>query len=248
MALAVLVALTACGSSERTPGPTREQTVGQRGGALTPTSPGSASEWARPRTPAPLPDEQPPPAPPIEIEETVELAPATTAPPAARHYGDELRAALGDVSGCLDAQTAARLGGALSVSVSATALPSGRLQRASVSAGGLPAPALACIRARVEAASLAPPIDGAPRSVSTTLRYSVSAELTVETRTRFATDERPPGDTQAPAVVLPALGPAGPAAGAQAPGVVLPALADPGPAPGAQAPAYTLPALSPPVP
>jgi hypothetical protein len=180
----------------------------------------------------------------VVVEDTVVTQPEAPPEPAAprRDYGNDLREVIGDISGCLDPQIAAGLSGSLSVSVSATAMPSGRLQRASVSAGSLPRAAQDCIRARVESAMIPTPIDRAPRSISTTLRFQVTAQVTTETRTRFATDGPQPGRTQAPGVVLPALGDPGPAPGAQAPAHALPALAEPGPAPGYVAPGHTLPA------
>jgi hypothetical protein len=239
------LALAACGSNGNAPAPSRTEAAGVDPTARPPRVREERAGWARTPAPEPTPLElAPPPATAVVIEETIGTPSEAPAEPTAprRDYGDDLREAIGDISGCLDPQTAASLSGSLSVSVSATAMPSGRLQRVSVSAGSLPPAAQSCIRSRVESAMIATPIDGAPRSVSTTLRFQVSAQVTTETRTRFATDGPPPGRTRAPGVVLPALGDPGPAPGAQAPGVVLPALAEPGPAPGYVPPGHTLPA------
>ncbi len=213
---AVALLVVACGSPEPT-GPTREEFAGIQRPAAAPSPPRAPTQrderaWAREPAPVVADLATPPPAAPaLALDEP---GPASGPPegagaaeaPRARALGDELRAAISDIGGCLDVTTAASLGGALAVDVSATALPSGHLQRASVSASGLPAPALACIRARVEAATLRTPIEGAPRTVSTTLRYEVRAEVTSEPRRRFAADPPPPGDVQGPALVLPALG------------------------------------------
>lgn len=240
--------LAACGTSSNANAPSRSEAAGVNPNAQPIRAREVRSGWARAPEPEGTPlDLAPPTARDLFVDEQVTITEAVPAEEAPRNYGNDLRAAIGDISGCLDVQTAAAQRGALSVSVSATALPSGRLQRATVSAGSLPRPAIDCIRARVESASIPQPIEGAPRTVSTTLRYEVSAQVTTETRTRFATDEAPPGNTQAPGVVLPALGTPGPAPGAVAPAYVQPALAEPGPAPGAVEPAVTLPALSPPV-
>ena len=239
------LALAACGSNENAPTVSRTEAAGVDPSARPPRVREQPTGWARPPEPEPMPlDLAPPPAAPIVVEETIvhepEAPPEPATPP--RDYGDDLREAIGDISGCLDPQTAAGLSGSLSVSVSATAMPSGRLQRVSVSAGSLPPAAQSCIRSRVESSMMPTPIEGAPRSVSTTLRFQVTAQVTTETRTRFATDGPQPGRTQAPGVVLPALGEPGAAPGAQAPGHTLPALAEPGPAPGYVAPGHTLPA------
>ncbi len=243
LAAVALTVVVGCGTPEGVQGPTRNEAAGVDPNARPVRARETRSSWARDPEPGPTPlDVVPPPAPDIVIEEP---GPAPPAPPPVvrpRNFGEDLRVAIGDVSGCLDVQTAAALRGSLSISVSATALPSGTLQRASVSAGSLPRPVLDCIRQRVESASLQTPIEGAPRTVSTTLRYTVSAEVTTETVTRFATDGPPPGRTRAPGAVLPALGEPGPAPGAQAPAVVLPDLAPAGPAPGYVAPGHTLPA------
>lgn len=257
---ALTLSIGGCGADEDAPpppgSPDRASVAGlTRQGAL--SGPRSApSRWGRAPEPEPVELSKlaapPDVVPDIVIEQPSESQPSARAPstlaevPPRRDLGDELRQAIGGIEGCLDAQTAARLGGSLSVSISATALPSGRLQRASVSAGSLPSTAVECIRARVEAASLAPPIEGAPRTVSTTLRFQVSASLTSETRRELAPDvvALPPG-SQAPGLTLPALGQPGPAPGARAPGVVLPAVVGEGPPPGYVAPALTLPAQGP---
>ena len=245
----VTVLLGACGANENAQGVGRNEAAGVDPNARPIRAREVQSTWASAAEPEGTPlDLAPPAARDLFVDEQVVITPAIPAEERPRSLGDELRAGIGDVSSCLDVQTAARLRGSWSVSVSATALPSGRLQRASVSGSSLPTAVQWCIRDRVEAVTLAQPIEGAPRSVSTTLRYEVSAEVTTETRTRFADDEAPPGNTQAPGVTLPALAPSGPAPGAVAPAYVQPALAPrAGPAPGSVPPAVTLPALSPPV-
>ncbi|GAB4215812.1 MAG: hypothetical protein OHK0013_41710 [Sandaracinaceae bacterium] len=251
---ALTLSVGGCGADEDAPpppgSPDRASVAGlTRQGSLSgPRSP--SSRWGRAPEPEPVELSRLAAPPDIVIEQPSEASPSTPSTgaqvPPRRDLGDELRRAIGGIEGCLDAQTAARLGGSLSVSISATALPSGRLQRASVSAGSLPSTAVECIRARAEAASLAPPIEGAPRTVSTTLRFQVSASLTSETRRELAPDvvALPPG-SQAPGLTLPALGQPGPAPGARAPGIVLPAVVGEGPPPGYVAPGLTLPAQGP---
>lgn len=228
LALGLIVGLAGCGSSGPPgPAPDREGTAGITPGERLSGPRDPHTTWARVPEPEPTVLPELPPAPDIVVEQPVEPPPLEAEPePAAppRDLGDELRQAIGGIEGCLDAQTAAGLGGALSVSVSATALPSGRLQRASVSASALPQAARDCIRGRVEAASLATPIDGAPRTVSTTLRFEVSAAVSTEQRRTLApATTRLPSGAQAPGVTLPALAPAGPAPGAVPPGITLPA-------------------------
>jgi hypothetical protein len=220
-----LLALSGCGTNDNARGPDREATAGVHPVAPMPTAPEQRG-WAH--APAPEPMDftlTPPPEPERVIEERVEVPPTappetTTAP--TRNLGDELREAVGDISSCLDVQAAAAAGPSLSISISVTALPSGHFQRASVSAGSLPVTSIDCIRARVEGASIAP-VEHAPRTVSTTLHFTVSAHVTSETTTTFARDLPPPGHTQAPGVTLPALAPAGPSPGSVAPAHTLPA-------------------------
>lgn len=241
-----LLGMLGCGTTP--PGQDRHATAGVDPRATPVRAREIRSSWAREPTPpsAGARHIEATPEPLETIEERVER-PVPPPAPRPRNLSDELRDAIGDISGCLDVETAARIGSSLSVAVRATALPSGRLQRATVTAPSLPASAVSCIRDLAEAASLPTPVDGAPRTVSTTLRFSVSAQRTVETRTRFADDEPIPGRARSPAVVLPALGPPGPAPGARAPAIELPALGPSEPPAGYVPPAHTLPAQGPPV-
>ena len=196
--------------------PTREST------ARIMTPPENAPAIPPPRLrPRPMAQKVAPlgPAPTEYVIEEPAPALAAAEAPHERDFSEELRNAVGDIASCLDVETARTLHGALTVSVSTTVLPSGTMSRASVSAP-LPEAARNCIRDRALHASIGP-VENAPRSISTTLRFEVQASEAPPPQRVFAPDYIPPGAT-APGVTLPALGGA-PPAGAQAPGIVLPA-------------------------
>lgn len=174
---------------------------------------------------------------------------------------ERLRRALaqsfGTPTACLSDQTRDRLEDELAVHLSVRVMGSGRVLSAQVSGAGLSAEDRECMVARAEGLRLPGPIEGAPRTVSTTVRYEVQdSRVTVSERgdpyVTFAPGgedgEPPPPREYGPGTVHPdsTLPPAGSTegrpAGSVAPSSTLPALAEPGPAPGAVPPAHTLPA------
>jgi hypothetical protein len=96
--------------------------------------------------------------------------------PAARDFEAELRAAYLPPLSCLTYERATELGASLRMRVSVTLVPSGRVTRASVSASGLTSAETQCFEAAAMAVALPSPIEGAPRTVST------SIDFTIETR------------------------------------------------------------------
>ncbi len=159
-----------------------------------------------------------------------------------RDLGAELAAAVGSPASCIDLATARSLHGTLSIHVTATVTPAGGVTRGTASGAGLPASAIECLRARVLAAHLGGPIEGAPRTLSTTLSFEVSAtddETTTETPAWHQ-----PGHVVEPGVVLPAVGATGRPEGAVAPDHTLPARASGRPE-GSVPPDLVLPARGP---
>lgn len=172
------------------------------------------------------------------ITETVEV-PA----PAARDLGEELRVALGAPDGCLDLETVAAAHGSMRIGVSTSVLPSGRILRATVT--GLPAEAARCLESRALGVSLATPIDGAPRNVSTTLVFGSSVTRTPPPPAPPPPPFRLQPGQEGPAETLPAIGATGRPSGFVAPSETLPAATDQGRPPGFVPPSSTLPALAP---
>ncbi|MCS6858049.1 MAG: hypothetical protein NZM37_10100 [Sandaracinaceae bacterium] len=207
----------------------------------------SSKGWVPPPEPRPFrPSQAPPPPSPLIVEETLIKSgpdPSTPSPSAPRDLGAELARLIGDPSPCItleQAEAHSKNNQPISFSVAATVLPSGRLQRAEVR--GLPPSSSDCIRKRIEGLSFPQPIEGAPRRISTTLHFDAKVRRSEEVRIGFAPDIPPPGRAQPPALVLPALGPPGPAPGAAPPAFTLPALGPSQPPPGQVPPSYTLPA------
>ena len=139
-----------------------------------------------------------------------------------RHLDRELAAAIGSPTSCLDLETARSLHGHLSVSVSATVMPTGNVTRATASGGSLPAAVLTCLQTRALGAHLAAPVEGAPRTVSTSISFDV--ETTADTTTTTTPVWHQPGAVQEPGTVLPAIGAEGRPTGALAPDSTLPAI------------------------
>lgn len=169
-------------------------------------------------------------------------APAATTASEERDLGAELAAAVGSPASCIDLATARSLHGSLSIHVTATVTPTGSVTRGTASGAGLPAAAAECVQARVLAAHLAPPIEGAPRTISATLSFEVTAtddETTTETPAW-----RQPGHVAEPGVVLPAVGATARPEGAVAPDSTLPAQVTGRPQ-GSVAPDLVLPARGP---
>lgn len=106
------------------------------------------------------------PASPKAAQPAQPTQPAST-PPAARDLNAELSAKLAPMSSCLDlALAAAEPDGRVTISVAAYLQASGRVSRATVTAKGQPASALACIERQVLALSMASPIANAPVQVN----------------------------------------------------------------------------------
>ncbi|MFO0681366.1 MAG: hypothetical protein U0234_04910 [Sandaracinus sp.] len=175
-------------------------------------------------------------------EATTATAAATGATEQERDLGAELASAVGSPASCIDLATARALHGALAIHVTATITPTGSVTRGTASAVGLPEAAAECIRARVLAAHLGAPVEGAPRTIATTLSFDVTAtddETTTETPVWHQ-----PGAVAEPGVVLPAVGATGRPEGAVAPDHTLPAQATGRPE-GSVAPDLVLPARGP---
>lgn len=164
----------------------------------------------------------------------------TTAEPEPRHLDTELAAAMGSPAPCIDVATARTLHGRLSVNVSVTVTPAGNVTRATVTAGALPEPALACLEARALGVRLTAPVEGAPRSVSTTLAFDVTT--TDDETTRVTPEWHQPGAVARPGVVLSAGGTEGRPTGAVSPDAVLPAVGATGRPDGTVSPDIVLPA------
>lgn len=209
----------ACGEDRVNPNaPTREQMARIIPPPANPPAPAPPPRIV-PRSIARPTEASPGPSPTEFVIEEQVTTPAPPTPPSARDLGEELRAAIGDITGCLDAETARSLHGSLTVNVTATVLPSGTMSRANATAP-LPEAARRCIQDRALHASIAA-VERAPRSISTTLRFEVEASAPPPPVREYAPDYTPPG-AAAPGVTLPALG-GPPPPGAQAPGLVLPA-------------------------
>ena len=229
-----------CGEDRVDPNaPTREQMARIMSRPANPPTPAPPPRFV-PRSLTPSGEASPGRSPSeFVITEQVTTAPPPT-PPVARDLSEEFRAAIGDITSCLDAETARSLRGSLTVNVTATVLPSGTMSRANVTAS-LPEPVRRCIQERALHASIGA-VERAPRGISATLRFEVEASAAPPPVREYAPDYIPPGAT-APGLTLPALGGA-PPSGAQAPGLTLPALGG-APPPGAQAPGLVLPAQGP---
>ena len=169
----------------------------------------------------------------IVTEEVIAMPGAAAAEPE-RDLGAELVAAV--EAAMPECASALAAGATAAVSVSAYVTSSGRISRAEA-LGGTDGSLLRCVRAKVEGASLAGPIAGAPREVRASLVLTG----------RAARDARPaafvlPRGAQAPGVVLPAVVDRLPS-GNVPPGTALPAVVDAVPS-GNVPPGITLPAIA----
>jgi len=97
-----------------------------------------------------------------------------------RDLAAELAGLVGAPAQCVDLATVARGGGRLTITLSATVVPSGRITRASASAPGQPTQAVRCLEQRLAAASFRGPVEGAPRSVTTTVPIEVVSQAAPE--------------------------------------------------------------------
>jgi hypothetical protein len=117
---------------------------------------------------------------PPPIREEPGAAVPTAAEPhdkvAQRDLPAELTALLGQPASCLELASVAAAGGRLSIVVTAYAVPSGRITRASVDAPGQPASALRCLEGRVTSGSLRSPVPGAPLQVKATIPIEVISQ------------------------------------------------------------------------
>lgn len=246
-ALAVIVALAACGEGEvSSSAPTRGPRRGAAAPLATPppsTPPGRGGGAGPPRprfrdsTPSPSPSGA------LGVYEVTELETDEGAPaqPAARNLPEELRAALGVPQECLPADVASTLGTELRLPVRVWVTETGRVTRAEVG-GSAPASVRDCVQRRAEAISMRGPIERAPRDVSTQLVIAIRRQDAPAPAA--APGWRTPEGAQAPALTLPATGPQGPPRGAVPPGSTLPAVAPGGRPPGFVPPSSTLPAIA----
>jgi hypothetical protein len=108
-------------------------------------------------------------APPATPEAAGEAQAAGAQPDDDRDLRAELHAAIADPAGCIDGDTADTLPGSLDVEVEAHVSLTGVVTRVRVDAPALPEGPRRCLAARAQAARLASPVPGAPRTVRTTL-------------------------------------------------------------------------------
>ncbi len=108
-----------------------------------------------------------PRADPPAAAEAREAAAADERSAPERDLPAELRERVGDPSSCLNDLD--ELPGEVTISVEATVVGTGVITRSYASGGGLPDQALGCVRRRLDGARLRAPIEGAPRTVRTTL-------------------------------------------------------------------------------
>lgn len=152
--------------------------VRQRGVAPPITlQPQAAATKPEPYSPQLVPlrvDEAPEQEEPAAPENTLPVAQA--APEAAeepeRNLSQELERMIGSPVDCIAPRPAAGAPSELRLSLSASVMPSGAVGRGEVSASSqLTKPELDCVRARIERLHFAPPIDGAPRTVSGSITF-----------------------------------------------------------------------------
>lgn|GEM_PF-3286241 len=101
------------------------------------------------------------------------LPAAAEAAPAARDFEAELRSAYVPPLSCFTYERAAELGASLRMRVSVTLMPSGRVTRAGVSASGLTPAEIDCLEQAAMSVALAAPVEGAPRTVSTSIEFAI---------------------------------------------------------------------------
>lgn len=95
---------------------------------------------------------------------------------AQRDLPAELTALMGRAGECLELATVASSGGRVTIVVTAHAVPSGRITRATADAPGQPASALRCLEQRATAGSLRSPVPGAPLEVTATIPIEVISQ------------------------------------------------------------------------
>lgn len=157
-----------------------------------------------PAAPGPAPSDEAEPLPKLDtsaqaaVAEQKEQAPAEAKK---RDFAAELTAQLGSAVSCLAPRAADSTLRGVDIGIVANITPSGRVSRAEISAG-LSSDELACLRQRVESASLAPPFDEAPFRVSASLRFELApppkAPVVAPTPTVEAAAVGTPPTTEAP--------------------------------------------------
>lgn len=132
--------------------------------------PVAASE--RPPAPPPPPEETSVPPPP-RPEPPAAPAAVPAEPPKARDYSAELLQALGNPLDCLAPRKGTAAPPKLQIDFDAYVMPSGGVGRAYARATDLDASELDCLRRRVEALRLTPPIEDAPRAVHASVQLTL---------------------------------------------------------------------------
>ena len=222
VALFVLVIVTAC--SRKAPAPAAPPPPNR---GLRP-APVPAAEQQPTQEPAPPPFEFPPDDPKAaEQKPAAEEQPAAAAGPPPRDYAGELKGLVGTPSGCLKPRAGAQSPREISVTVEAVVMESGMISRAYARAGDLDDDELACIRARLGTARMQSGVEGAPRTVTTSV--SLVLQAGAQAVPAPGSDENAPG-TQPPEGQQPEPGSAAPSGAEQAPTAQ--------PAPEAPAPVY----------
>ncbi len=102
---------------------------------------------------------------PLTVTDAV-TTPAAPAPPV-RDLDAELRGHAGDVASCVPAAEIAALPPQVAIDLEATIVESGIVSRAAARSATLSPAAVACVRARIDAARFLAPVPGAPRTAST---------------------------------------------------------------------------------
>lgn len=142
--------------------------------------PAPPSSLASPFAPkAPDPGALARPAPAAIEEDAGDVVPTGPLPHdtvAQRDLPAELTALIGRAGECLELATVASSGGRVTIVVTAHAVPSGRITRATADAPGQPASALRCLEQRVTAGSLRSPVPGAPLEVTATIPIEVISQ------------------------------------------------------------------------
>jgi hypothetical protein len=156
-----------------------------------------------------------------------------------------VRNAYGYPAECLGPDAVAEGITELSIRLTVTMTATGTVTRASVYAP-VSGEALACLQRRAERVRVAGPIPEAPQTVSTSIQMRAvnrlaAAQSTAQTREPPEYGP-PPGNTEAPATVLPAVVGDGPAPGSVPADETLPAVVGDGPAAGSVEADITLPA------
>jgi hypothetical protein len=95
------------------------------------------------------------------------------AEPAERNLSAELTSAFGSPTDCFDFARVSTLGDTLVVNVSITVMPSGRVNRSSVSASGLLPAEIDCLEQRAMTLALRAPIEDAPRTIASRIEYAI---------------------------------------------------------------------------